>query len=342
MTRLHRPTPRQRPSLQGGFTLIELMIALLLGLLVIGGVVSVFLSNKQAYTTSSALSQVQDNSRVAFEMLARDIRETGLTGCGNIGRVGNILNNGPVGGGTAWYADMGNAVHGYDASTTDPAVTSGTSAGQRVAAASSIQLVGADGSGVSIASDSTTASKMVINESSSNIASGDLVVICDPDHAVLAQATTYTAGTSPNFVMSTTGSPGNCSTGLGYPTVCTSTGNVYQYAVNAQVSKLYAADWYIGYNPVGSTSLYRMTLINSGGVPTPTAQEMVRNVSGMTISYHVAGNASYGNAAAVTNWSQVDSVILAFQLKSASQYTSTTQQQLARQINMTVTLRNRV
>jgi type IV pilus assembly protein PilW len=330
------------PPRQRGFTLIELMISLLLGLLVIGGITTVFISNKQAYSTNNALSQVQDGSRIAFEMLARDIRETGLTGCGNKGRVGNILNNGPVNSGTTWYADIANAVHGYDSGTTDPAVTSGSAVQQRVSTSSSVELVGGDGAGFSIASHNTGTAKMILNESSSNISSGDLIVVCDPDHAVLAQASTYTAGAAPYFVMATSGTPGNCSTGMGYPTVCTTTGNVYQYAVNAMVSKLYAVDWYIGNNPIGGTSLYRMTLVNSGGTPTATAQEMVRNVSAMSITYHVGGSTSYVAAASVTNWSQVDSAIIAFTMSSAAVSTDTTQKPLSRQIYMTATLRNRV
>lgn len=339
MNKLPRPFPRQRLPAQGGFTLIELMISMLLGLLVIGGVVTVFVSNKQAYSTNNSLNQVQDGSRVAFEMLARDIRETGLTGCGNKGRVANVLNNSS----TAWYATLGNAVHGYDAGSTDPAVTTGTGTQQRDAPnSSSIELVSADGAGVSIASHTTSSGKIVLNESSSTISSGDLVIICDPDHAVLAQATTYTAGSSPNFVMATTGSPGNCSLGMGYPTSCGSPGNVYQYAVNSMVSELYASDWYVGYNPIGGKSLYRQTLVNNGGVPTATAQEMVRNVSAMTITYHISGGTNYVTAASVTDWTQVDSVLLNFQMAGSAQSSDTTQKPLTKQIYMTATLRNRV
>ena len=54
-----------------GFTLIELMIAMLLGLIVIGGVSSIFLANQQTYRSNEALSEVQDGARVAFEMLSR-------------------------------------------------------------------------------------------------------------------------------------------------------------------------------------------------------------------------------------------------------------------------------
>ena len=69
------------------------MVAMLLGLIVVGGVVSVFLANQRSYRTNQALGDVQDSSRIAFEMMARDIRNAGLTGCSNNGRVANVLNN---------------------------------------------------------------------------------------------------------------------------------------------------------------------------------------------------------------------------------------------------------
>lgn len=335
-----------RLAVQGGFTLVELMIALTLGLLVVGGVIALFLSNKQTYVTNNALGQVQGSTRVAFELLARDIRQAGLTGCGDPGRIANVLNNGPNNAGTTWYADIANAVHGYDGGTTDPAVVTGTGPNQRVSTTSSIELVGADGVGVSVASDSTSAAKLTLNESSSNLVTGDIVIICDPDHAAIAQATTYTSGSPPSFVHATgTTTPGNCSTGLGFPTQCTSSGNVYQYATNSLVSKLYAVDWFIGNNPIGGKSLYRTTLVNTTGTPTATAQEMVRNVTDMQISYHVttptASATSFGTAASVTNWSQVDAVTLTFVLQSVSN-AGTDSKPISRPFTTTITLRNRV
>src|SRR5690554_7701360 len=60
-----------------GFTLVELMIALVLGLLVIAGVGSVFLANQNAYRTNVALGEAQESARISFEFLARDIRSAG-------------------------------------------------------------------------------------------------------------------------------------------------------------------------------------------------------------------------------------------------------------------------
>lgn len=65
-----------------GFSLVELMIAIVLGLVVMGGVISIFVANRQAFRVSENMAHVQENARVAFELLARDLREAGETHAG--------------------------------------------------------------------------------------------------------------------------------------------------------------------------------------------------------------------------------------------------------------------
>jgi len=65
---------------QRGLSIIELMIALLLGLLLMGGVLQLFLSSKRTYLTNAALSQVQESGRFALEFLAYDLRNAGYRG----------------------------------------------------------------------------------------------------------------------------------------------------------------------------------------------------------------------------------------------------------------------
>src|SRR5690554_2286947 len=69
-------------GLAGGFTLVELLIALVLGLLLVAGVGSVFLANQNAYRTNVALGAVQESARTSFEFLAREIRSAGANPCG--------------------------------------------------------------------------------------------------------------------------------------------------------------------------------------------------------------------------------------------------------------------
>lgn len=332
---------------QRGFSLVELMIALVLGLLVIGGVTTVFLSNKQSYRSNEGLSEIQENSRIAFELMARDLRQAGLTGCGNLARVANVLRNGPNAGGTlAWWADFDNdAIHGYNRNVDDPALTEGAASGNRVATTDSIQLIGAAPTGVSVATHDAAGGTITLNESSSDLETGDVVFVCDPDHAVIVQLSNYASGSPPTLtVNNTSGSPGNCSKDLGFPTQCAGS-NPYAYVANSQIAQLNAVDWYIGNNPVGGRSLYRMAVVTSGGVPTPTTQEMVRNVTDMQIAYHRSGQAAFDDTAddvGAGNWDDVDAVRLSLTFETSQAGAATGSTKLQRTMSSTVTLRNRV
>lgn len=66
-----------------GFTLIELMVALVLGLLLLGGVLQLFLGSKKTYELQATLGRVQQESRFALETLSRELRMIGYQGCSN-------------------------------------------------------------------------------------------------------------------------------------------------------------------------------------------------------------------------------------------------------------------
>jgi len=66
---------------QRGFSLVELMVSVLLGLLLTAGILQVFSGNSQAYRFHEALSRVQENGRFALDELTREIRMAGYLGC---------------------------------------------------------------------------------------------------------------------------------------------------------------------------------------------------------------------------------------------------------------------
>lgn len=77
---------------QKGFSLIELMIAMVIGLVLLGGVLGIFIATQQTNRTQDAMSSVQENGRLALEILARDIRESGQSICAGNDRFINLLN----------------------------------------------------------------------------------------------------------------------------------------------------------------------------------------------------------------------------------------------------------
>lgn len=71
---------------QAGFGLIELMIAMVLGLLVLGAAVAVFQSNQRTFSANEGQNRVQEGARVAYEMMSRDIRAAGGSTCSYLAR----------------------------------------------------------------------------------------------------------------------------------------------------------------------------------------------------------------------------------------------------------------
>lgn len=69
-----------------GLTLVELLVALIIGLVLVGGVAQIFVSNKQAYHLSDELARMQESARYAFYVLSRDLRMAGYLGCNSRSR----------------------------------------------------------------------------------------------------------------------------------------------------------------------------------------------------------------------------------------------------------------
>ncbi|MHB9119599.1 MAG: PilW family protein [Burkholderiales bacterium] len=83
---------------QGGFTLIELMIAVTIGLFVMLGVLEIFLNTSKINRNQDNLSHLQETGRFATEFLSRDIRmagypKVGFSGTAVVGADGGGLNS---------------------------------------------------------------------------------------------------------------------------------------------------------------------------------------------------------------------------------------------------------
>jgi type IV pilus assembly protein PilW len=68
---------RSRLGRQRGFTLIELMIALLIALFLIGGLLTLVQAMKSTSISQSGMSQLQDNERMAMTLMTDVIQSTG-------------------------------------------------------------------------------------------------------------------------------------------------------------------------------------------------------------------------------------------------------------------------
>lgn len=116
-----KPITRRQTS---GLSLIELMIAILIGLILLIGVIQVFAAARTAYQLSSGLARAQENGRFAIDYLQRDIRMAGHFGCVNdqarLQTAGNLTSHLVT---TIPSLNFGMSIQGYEATSTAPANT---------------------------------------------------------------------------------------------------------------------------------------------------------------------------------------------------------------------------
>lgn len=341
---LRRRSPHgRRPPRRAvrGFSLIELMIALMLGLLVVGSASAIFISNRQTYRATEGLGRVQENGRMAFELMSRDLREAGGNACGNADRkeplkLVNVLNAT-----SNWWANWNNGIIGYESTMT-------AAPANRIAGTDAVALMAGDNSsGVTVVGHNPVSAQFQLNTSGHNLNDGDVAIVCDWRQATLFQVTNAQPGINTTVVHNAGGavSPGNCSKGLGYanPPKCTVNGTPYQYGANSMIVRLHAVRWFVGGTPGGGRSLFRSTLVNQSGVLQARDQEIAEGVNNMQLQYLLEGGAGYVDATAVpaNRWNDVTAVRVTFDMLSADR-AGVGGAQLARRIAHTVTLRNRM
>jgi len=81
------PTPKRIR----GFSLTELLVAMVVGLLLLGGLVTLMVNSKKNYAQQDYSARLQENARFAMQFLTYDIRMAGYFGCSN-----DILNDNSV------------------------------------------------------------------------------------------------------------------------------------------------------------------------------------------------------------------------------------------------------
>lgn len=316
------------PKRVQGLSLIELMIAMVLGLLVVGGAIGIFLSNQQTYRATESLARVQENARVAFELMAREVREAAGNPCAANLPTANILN--PT---TEWWNNWGNGLVGYENGALALSAN-GTDA---------IDLLSATSGGVTVfETPSATSANFKVNTPDHGINPGDIMMVCDYSQASIFEATSANPSNVTIGHNNGNGSPGNCTKGLGLPVLCTGSANGTSkiYGPNSIVVKLKGARWYVADNNRGSRSLYRMTMDGTAAGNIGNAEEVAEGIQEMEIQYLLSGANDYVDAAPGLDWTRVTAVRITLQVQG-SERVGTDGDVLTRNISHVVNLRNR-
>lgn len=325
---------------QAGFGLVELMISLVLGLLVVGGVLGIFISNQQVFKTNENLGRLQENARISFELMAREIRQAGGTPCG-AQVVTNILNNATTEWSSNW--DAGGII-GFDGTDPTTAVTIGTGTAERVTGTDAIQILsGALGNTATVTAHDSANAKLTLHPASHGFSKGNLVMVCDGVSAAIAQLSEVSLADV--FHLKVVGDvPGNCSAGLGSPTNCTTAaGTAKNVKVGGFVSEFSAGTWYVGTNSRGGKSLFR-----KGAAST---EEIAEGVVGMELEYLLRDEATgvldsnWASATTVSDWTpaadkQVVAVRLKLKLETMGKI-GTNNEAISRDLVYVINLRNR-
>ena len=356
---LGRPVQRPRHGTAGalrqrGLTLIEVMVALLLGLLLIGAVGGLYLANHQTFRQVENMARINENARLAFELLGRDLREAGGIACGSRVPTANVV-RAPAG---IWWNQWGQGLRGYEqdaaiAANQLPARAFGLAALDRVAGTDAVVVWSSSNAvALNIVNHNANAAALHINRNPHGINAGDIVLACDLRQAAIFQVSN--ANQANTTIVHNTGAavtPGNCRKQLGLssaaPHDCTTAGSGYSFADGGFLARLQASAWYIGFNGRGGTSLYRVSLGNNAGTALAVApEEMIENVTNLQLFYLERSAAGalgdrYVIATDVNDWSRVQAVRLELTYTTA-EAVGTEAQRITRTLPFVVGLRNRL
>lgn len=111
-----------------GFSLVELMVAMVIGLIITFAVVQIFTTSRSTYQTDEGLARVQENGRFAMEFLTREIRQVGDLGCQQAAEIikageSNTTNPGTMYDNASASATLMTGIQGYEFQNTGPGDT---------------------------------------------------------------------------------------------------------------------------------------------------------------------------------------------------------------------------
>lgn len=284
---------------QAGVTLVELMVAMVIGLLLLSGLINVLMGSKKNHQWQDELSRLQENGRFAVQALSKEIRLAGYSGCSPI--INNLLNPAGVGYSNALF-DLTEAATGwefsgtatgdsYSMNSTNPAGVALSSWNDATGAdlSSGLQNQVVPGTDLMIlkrasakpgvtATGNTPANANTINlTAASGVAPGTILMISDCSGAdVFQNRANSTAHNVTRGASNSNPGPGNVNPG--------SNNFSHRYEADAEIYAVGITVFYIGISGGGEPALYQIDYnLGSAGVPVA----LVEGVENMQILYGV-------------------------------------------------------
>ncbi len=310
---------RQARPDEAGLALVELMVAMSLGLLLVAALGYLFVGNRQTYRTQDAVARIQENGRAAMEFIGRDLRAAGYLGCSNLAdpslTVGLLAASPPWsplnaasifrGFESGWRVDR-NQDGIEDASDQPDDYTTGTD--------TFVVFTGADRDIPLSGTMEGPNADIPIAGNTEEFKAANLMLIADCTQAdvfrVSQDGTTalkHEGGPCTDATNGKTYDPCNSNAALGKA-----------YGTDALVMPMTASVYYLRDRPGGNRSLYRLPW--QGGA-WGNSEELVEHVQAMQLVYGEDTNGDgsvdvYRKADAVTDWARVRAVRVSLLLYS--------------------------
>jgi len=287
---------------QKGFSLVELMVAIVVGLILVAAVIELFVNNRQVYRVQDAQSRLQESGRYAMKILADNIEKAGYLGCATRSNVTlvNSLNDA-----NAYLWNFSMPIQGNEATGANnwtPALDASVGGSSPVGGNDVITIRTVEPPEIRIITHTPSTppgSADIIVNPGTNLEQGDIMLAHDCVAAAIFEITSSNAeanaGTLAHAVgAGTPDTPGNATASLGH--------NFGEGWVN----RVSTNSFYIRNNPNNIPSLYRKRF-------DANAVELVEGIEQMQITYGVDTTANgsaneYRTANNVGNWNNVVSV----------------------------------
>ena len=284
-----------------GYTMVELLVAMFLGMFLLTGAYQVSMTNKQANRLQTTLLQTQKNGRFATDNISHAIKTAGYSGFyGDLSNgVENLLNT-PTN--EKW--DISVPASGFN-NVSDSANIAGITG--FIPNTDVLLLKGMNTTTMPVISNSSSSSLVVA--ANNPFLAGDIVLVSDVDQASVFQLKAVSGD-----INDTTISTLSLETGGNSPGNSALLSN--DFKSEAVIGKYDVEIFYIKNGRTGSPSLFKTALMTTGGVSQLQEIELASDIIDMQINYGLDNNNDqildeYRDASAVTDWDNLISINVA-------------------------------
>jgi len=324
-----------RRAVCSGLSLVELMVALALGLMLIMACGGIYLSAAANAHSTIGVSRTQETARVAMELIGQDLRGAGDTLCDNRHAVVNLLAERD----NLFWQTLSDPVRGADEASSGqvfqmPALDSGTAEAQRLAGTESIRLWTLTPLQLSV-TDTAQSTHPIPVTGDDTPAVGDALLVCDFKVTTLLRVTTTGAAIGH-------ATPANCVDYFVRANACVGAtppvAGMQRYGPDTAMALPEQVRWYVGTGPDKRTALYRSVVRDGRPV---RAAAIVPGIEGFQLMYLVRGGSRYVAAAEVpeAEWQNVTGVSV--RISIVPQLPGRTGETVARHFQHTFQIRSR-